>query len=94
MIGCRIALRNKYNSNGDLERRKARVVAKGYSQRPGVDFQETFAPVAWLSSIRLLIALAVEHGMEVHHLDVTTAFLNGDTEKEIFMEIPELFREM
>ena len=76
-------------------RRKARVVAKGYSQRPGVDFKEIFAPVVRLGSVRLLLALAVENDLIVHQLDVTTAFLNGDIgEEEIYMEVLELFEEM
>lgn len=94
IIGSRIVLTNKYGENGILLKRKARLVAKGYGQRPGVDFKETFAPVARISSIRLLMALAVEHDLVVHQLDVTTAFLNGDLEENIFMEIPELFPEL
>ena len=62
VIGPQIVLRNKYNAVGVLKRRKARVVTRGYSQRPGIDFQETFAPVARLNLIRLVAALAVEKG--------------------------------
>ena len=91
VIGCRTVLRNKYNADGVLDRRKAQVVAKGYSRRPGIDFKETFAPVARLNSIRLVTALAAEKGMIMHQLDVTTAFLNGEIEEEIFMEIPDMF---
>ena len=91
MIGCRIVLRNRNNVDGVLDRRKARVVAKGYSQRPGIDFKETFASVARLNSIRLVTALAADNRMVMHQMDVTTAFLNGEIEKKIFMEIPEIF---
>ena len=94
VIGSRLILKNKFNTNGTLERRKARVVAKGYSQRPGIDFKETFAPVARLSSIRMLTALAIEYEMEIHQLDVTTAFLNGDIEEDIYIEMPEMFQEI
>lgn len=94
VVTCRIVLRNKCKSDGSLERRKARLVARGFTQRPGVDFHETYAPVARLSSIRLLMALAVKNGLSIHQLDVSTAFLNGELEEEVFMEIPDLFEEM
>jgi len=92
VIGCRMILNNKYKPDGSIERRKARLVAKGYSQRPGVDFRETFAPVARMSSIRMISALAVQHRMEMHQLDVTTAYLNGTVDEEIYMEIPEFLK--
>jgi hypothetical protein len=60
-VGYRTVLRNKYASDGTLDRRKARVVAKGFTQRPGIDFHDTFAPVARLSSLRLLMALAAKY---------------------------------
>lgn len=88
VIGSRFVLRNKFNRNGTLERRKARIVARGFSQRPGVDFNQTFAPVARISSIRIVTALAAQHHMKIHHLDVTTAYLNGVLEEQIYMEIP------
>lgn len=72
-----------------MERRKARVVAKGFSQELNVDFHETFAPVARISSIRLVMGLAAELGLETHQLDFTSAYLNGNVEEEIYMEIPE-----
>jgi len=89
VIGSRVVLRNKYTHEGFLDRRKARVVAKGYTQRPGVDFNETFAPVARLSSVRTLVAIATSNGMKLNHFDVTTAYLNGSLEEEVFMEIPK-----
>uniref|UniRef100_A0A5S6QSI6 Reverse transcriptase Ty1/copia-type domain-containing protein n=1 Tax=Trichuris muris TaxID=70415 RepID=A0A5S6QSI6_TRIMR len=88
IIGSRLILSNKYKSNGCLERRKATLVAKGYSQRCGIDYKETFAPVTRFSSIRTLMALAVERDLKVHQLDITTAFLNGDLE-DVFMQIPD-----
>jgi hypothetical protein len=89
VIGSRIVLRNKYNANGTLERRKARLVAQGFSQRPGVHFKETFAPVARLSSIRLLASIAAQYDMNIRQFDVTCAYLNGELEEEIFMEPPK-----
>lgn len=92
VIGSKFVLRNKYKENGYLERRKARVVAKGFAQRPGVDFDDTFAPVARIESIRILMALAAERGMFVEQLDVTTAYLNGILNEEIFLEVPKHLR--
>lgn len=88
VIGSRIVLRNKYTSDGQLERRKARLVAQGFSQQPGVHFTETFAPVARLSSIRLIAALAARHRMTIKQFDVATAYLNGELRERIFMEPP------
>ncbi|KFD64701.1 hypothetical protein M514_23159 [Trichuris suis] len=90
IVGSRLVLCNKFKSDWSLERRKARLVAKGYTQQRGTDFKETFAPVVRLNSIRTLMALTVEKGLTVHQLDVATAFLNGDLEEEIFMQLPDL----
>uniref|UniRef100_A0A0A9X0C4 Copia protein n=1 Tax=Lygus hesperus TaxID=30085 RepID=A0A0A9X0C4_LYGHE len=90
VIGSKMVLKKKFKPTGELERRKARFVARGFSQRPGTDYMETFAPVAKMSSIRLLLGLAAEEGMTVHHLDVSTAFLNGEIDTTIHMKMPEL----
>lgn len=89
VIGSRIVLRNKFNADGTLERRKARLVAQGFSQEPGIHFQQTFAPVARLSSLRLVTALAAQCKMKIHQLDVTCAYLNGELEEIIYMESPK-----
>lgn len=94
VIKCRTVLRNKYGADGHLRRRKARIVAKGFTQRPGVDFFETFAPVARLSSLRLLVALAAKFNLRISQLDIETAYLNGKMDTEVFMEQPELLGEM
>lgn len=94
VIGSRIVLRNKYASDGNLERRKARVVAQGFTQRAGIDFYDTFAPVARLSSLRLLMSLAAKFNLNVSQLDVTTAYLNGIIDTDIFMETPKFLNEM
>lgn len=79
----------KLNTDGSINRHKARLVAKGYSQQKGVDFNETFAPVAKFSSIRALLALTALYDLELHQMDVKTAFLNGDLEEQIYMHQPE-----
>ena len=88
-IGTRFVLKTKLTSKGEIERRKARLVAKGYAQRPGTDFLDTFAPVARATSIRLLMALATELHLSVHQMDVVTAFLNGNIEEELYLDLPE-----
>lgn len=87
-IGCKMVLKNKLNSDGSLERKKVRLVARGFAQRPNIDFIKTFAPVAKLSSIRLLLGIAAEEQLKISQLDVSTAYLNGDIEEEIYMEKP------
>jgi hypothetical protein len=72
-------------------KRKARLLAKGYVQRQGVDFEEVFAPVARTESVRVMIALAAHHGWPIHHMDVKTAFLNGELLEEVYMEQPPGF---
>ena len=91
IVGCRWVYKVKRNEDGSIERFKARLVAKGYTQTEGVDYSEVFSPVARFPSIRTLLAFANAHDLEVHHMDVTTAFLNGDLDCEIFMEQPEGF---
>ncbi|KAJ3661597.1 hypothetical protein Zmor_005987 [Zophobas morio] len=89
VVGSRIVLRNKYKSDGTFERRKARLVAQGFSQQPGIHFTETFAPVARFSSIRLMASLAARHDMAIKQFDVETAYLNGELNEEVFMEPPK-----
>ncbi|KAG7196973.1 hypothetical protein KM043_016071 [Ampulex compressa] len=93
VIGSRMVLRNKFGANGSLECRKARIVGRGFSQRPGIDFLETFAPLAHLSLIRLATAIASQYDMHIRQFDVIAAYLNGMLSKEIFMEILELTEE-
>ncbi|KAK2578490.1 hypothetical protein KPH14_002051 [Odynerus spinipes] len=93
VIGCRMVLINKFEMDGSLCCRKARLVAKGFSQRPGIDFAQTFAPVARLGSLRLIMAIATKYKMIVHQLDIVTAYLNGYLDEEIFMEKPIFLEE-
>lgn len=89
VVGCRYVLTHKQDPEGLFDKKKARLVAKGYSQRFGIDYSQTFAPVARLESIRLMAALSAELSMEIHQLDITTAYLNGELDEEIFMELPK-----
>lgn len=84
-------LQDKKKADGTLSKYKTRLVAKGYVQREGIDFDEVFAPVARLETIRLLIALAATNGWEIHHMDVKTAFLNGDLKELVYITQPEGF---
>ena len=81
----------KRNPDGSVVKYKARLVAKGYVQRHGIDYDEVFAPIARIETIRLIIALAASHGWEVHHLDLKTAFLHGDLKEEVYVCQPEGF---
>ena len=83
----------KRDAAGNIERYKARLVARGFMQQHGVDFAETFAPVAKFTSIRVLLAIAAAEDLELHQLDVDTAFLNGDLKEEIYMKQPLGFEE-
>ena len=74
-----------------MKRNKARLVAKGYTQQPGIDFNETFAPVARLDTIRAIIAMAAQKGWSLYQLDVKSAFLNGELKEEIYVEQPQGF---
>ena len=90
-IGCKWVFKIKRRADGSIDRYKARLVAKGYSQKEGLDYKETFAPVAKFASIRTLLALAAHQDYEVHQMDVKTAFLNGDLDVDLYMQQPEGF---
>eukprot|EP00253_Pinus_taeda_P027830 PITA_27830 len=90
-IGCRWLFKLKFKADGSIDKHKARLVAKGYSQKEGIDFEETFSPVAKLNTIRLIIALATKHHWKIHQLDVKSAFLNGDLKQEVYLVQPEGF---
>ena len=79
----------KHAADGTVERFKARLVAKGYTQKYGIDYDETSSPVVRFSSIRLLLAFAVQNDLLIHQMDVETTFLNGKLDEEIYMQQPE-----
>ena len=81
----------KHGADGSIEKYKARFVAKGFSQKEGVDYDETFAPMAQYTSITSIIAIASAMGWKLHHMDVKKTFLNGFIEEEVYIEQPERF---
>ena len=83
----------KYGESGKIDRFKCRVVAQGFSEIPGTDYNETFAHVARFGTIRTLLAIAVQRGMSIQQKDVTTAFLNGTLKEDLFMAQPSGFEE-
>lgn len=91
VIGTKWVFRNKLNEDGQVVRNKARLVCKGYAQIEGLDFEETFAPVARLESIRMFLSLAVHLKFKVYQMDVKSAFLNGNLEEEVYIEQPDGF---
>jgi hypothetical protein len=86
VVTSRWLYKTKYAADGSIEKHKARFVARGFSQVEGVDYDETFAPVARYTSIRSIISIAVELGWRIHQMDVKTAFLNGFVEEEVYIE--------
>lgn len=80
--------KTKRDNNGKIVRHKARLVAKGYTQRQGVDYNETYAPVVRYTSVRFLVALAVQRGLKIHQMDAITAFLQGTSVKKFTWSSP------
>ena len=91
-IGSKWVYKKKYNADGTLERYKARVVAKGFNQRPGQDYFETFASTMRQATVRIVLALAAIEDMELRSVDISYAFTNSDIDVEIYMEEPDGFK--
>jgi hypothetical protein len=93
VVGTKWVFRNKQDEHGVVTRNKAWLVAKGYSQVEGLDFDETYAPVARLESIRILLAYATCYGFKLFQIDVKSAFLNGPIKEEVYVEQPPGFED-
>ena len=85
-VGCKWVFKKRFTPDGRVEKYKARLVAKGYIQKEGADFLDTYALVAYLTTMRVLLALVASHGLLIHEMDVKTIFLNGELEEEIYMD--------
>ncbi|GKA23536.1 zinc finger, CCHC-type containing protein [Tanacetum coccineum] len=89
--GCKWIFKRKMKVDGTIDKFKARLVIQGFRQKEGIDYFDTYAPVARITTIRLLLALAAIHNLVIHQMDVKTAFLNGDLDEEVYMKQPEGF---
>ena len=88
-VGSKWVFKRKLNPDGTIERYKARLVAKGYGQQYGVDYDETFAPMAKFNSIRVLLSIGAILNLEIQQMDVKSAFLNGRLDEDVYMDVPE-----
>jgi hypothetical protein len=93
IVATKWVFHNKQDEQGVVTRNKARLVAKGYAQVVGLDFEETFAPVARLESIQILLAYAAHHSFRLFQMDVKSIFLNGPIKEEVYVEQPPSFED-
>jgi hypothetical protein len=92
VVGTKWVFRNKIDEHGVVTRNKTQLVANGYSQVEGLDFNETFPRIARLESIHILLAYATHHGFKLYQIDVKSVFLNGPIKEEVYVEQPPGFK--
>jgi hypothetical protein len=85
-IGCKWVYKIKHNADGFVSRYKPRLVAKGYAQTFGIDYEETYSLVAKITNVRVIIAMATVKGWSLHQMDVNNVFFHGDLQEEVYME--------
>jgi hypothetical protein len=93
VIGTKWVFRNKQDEFGVVTKNKARLVGKGYTQVEGLDFRETYAPVARFESMRIVLAYATHHDFKLHQMDLKSAFLNGPLQEEVYVDQPPGFED-
>lgn len=91
VLSNRWVFKTKSNQKGEVEKFKARLVVRGHTQREGVDYEETFAPVSRYETIRTLLAASVDEEMYIHQMDVVSAYVQGELSDEVYMEQPEMY---
>jgi hypothetical protein len=94
VIGTKWVFKNKQDENSVVTRNKARLVAQGFTQVEGLDFEETYAPMARLEAIRMLLAYAAHHNFKLYQMDVKSAFLNGTIQELVYVEQPPGFEDL
>ena len=92
-IGCKWVFKTKHDSKGNVKRYKVRLVVKEYTKKEGINYKETFSPISKKDSLRIVMALVAHFDLELHQMDVKTAFLNGDLHEEVYMDQPEGFQD-
>ncbi len=93
-IGCKWVYKVKHNSDGSISRYKARLIAKGYAQTHGIDYDETFVPVAKMATVKVVIAMAASRGWVLHQMDVNNVFLHGELKEEMYLDQPPGYEDM
>ena len=90
-VGCKWVFKTNHDSKSNIERYKARLIAKGYTRKGGIDYKETFSLVSKKDSLRIIMALVAYYDLEIHQIDVKITFLNGDLEEDVYVDQPRGF---